>query len=277
MRVKCLAILIIAFVLSVLTGCKSSQLENGNTTGEKSERTKMEFHFIKTSPYDSTSLHELLKAGPAVPITFWECFDDWGKLNEFVNVRGFIPPDEFDFDNHCMLITYGRKLAALECESSFPVGSHMLIVTFEEENQGDNLFVYQIERRDYLDALYFTGSPVNIMDGEGRVYGYNHITYLTRLEYYLRNKELIVKLGDGNSGLVHTSDYKKNEYDRIRENWIGLQVSCQECEEKFMLPDGTKIRMIEYQDGWRVLILDGETHVGEEVWASYDDICAMLM
>ena len=54
--------------------------------------------------------------------------------------KDFNPPDEFDFENHCMLITYGRKLAALECEPSYPDNSYTLIATFEEENQGENMY-----------------------------------------------------------------------------------------------------------------------------------------
>ena len=276
MKMKWMTIFVI-IISCILAGCKSNSVINWNNKPEKEpEPIEMEFTFIKTSPYDSASLRKMYETGPAVPILYWSLVDSWKHLYTSAEEQDFIPPDEFDFENYCLFITYGRKLAALERIDSY-YNIPALIVTFEEEEQGDNLFIYSIEKRNYVPWYENYTSVYVMMEGERVSLGW-HITYINGPGYFLRDKELTVKLGDGSSGLIHEYYYeeRRDELDEIRKNWTGLPGWCSECDEKFVLPDGTKIKIIEYLDGWRFLILDGDIHVGEEAYTSSGYIFVML-
>ena len=278
MKIKLMAIFVLILVCIMFVSYRSNSVEKKPI--EPDEPIEMEFTFIKTSPYDSASLRGHFGAGPAIPIMYWYRFDSWEELSKSAEEQSFIPPDEFDFENHCMLITYSRKLAVLECDTDTYYGnSPFLIVTFEEEYQEDNLFIYSIERRNYVPSV-LANTSVYVMAGGERVYVRGNIEYISRPDYYLRDKEIIVKLGDGSSGILHESKYeiKRDEFDEIRENWNGLPGWCLECDEKFVLPNGTKIKIITFLEGGgsRFLILDGDIHVGKEVETYRECIEVML-
>jgi len=176
MWIKNIQILGLTLIIILLTGCSKEVVNIAESSGFSTEGVvkddviTLNLEFLQKSEYNSRAVKKLWGMDETLPFTFFESAHSQRTLDIFSNDGKFdTPPLDFDFENYCMLITYGRKAARLECiKSEYYTESFLLISTFDEEYTGETVFFYQINKGSYVPSDL--GLKCYIMNGAERVY-----------------------------------------------------------------------------------------------------------
>ena len=121
------------------------------------------FQFVKSTDYNEDAAREIWWQDRRVnePFTWLEVtmnqqqFAELDKWSEFANTVSF------DFENYCVLVSYGREL--VELKRIRKVNSY-LRATFSEY-AGAKVFFYQLERHSYMPTGFYTEHYI-MEDGE---------------------------------------------------------------------------------------------------------------
>jgi len=170
MMSKSFQMIILILIILFMAGCSENDKYTGNATVVNNYPTIVNFDFIQDSFYNVKSVKKRWSIDENGLFIFFEHAHNQEGLNIFAEEGEFDYPDDFDFENYCMLISYGRKIVNLECENDEYYGENwfFLIATFNEEYSGEKVFFYKIDKRDYLPSDL--GMKCYIMDGIEKVY-----------------------------------------------------------------------------------------------------------
>ena len=137
----------IAFLLFSLLSCGNN---DKNHYPVEDDLIVMEYKLLDESEYNEDAFKKRYFVEEKIPLTWLEIADTKEHFDLFAEQGEFAYSDIFDFENNCMIITYGRQIKGLECERSHYFSEmFILTVTFGEEHLGETVFFYQIEKRNY--------------------------------------------------------------------------------------------------------------------------------
>ena len=118
----------------------------GDIVDYYNERTPYQEHYelIGKSAYDPTVQYEKSEWTLGSKITAWEYVPNKTMLDDLSNKERFIAPDNFDFDNYILVLSYGRPIVSMEHGKDSEECMYHLIPTFAEEHEGNQVYFYQL-------------------------------------------------------------------------------------------------------------------------------------
>ncbi len=125
------------------------------------------FSSIGESLYDPTVFYDELGYVKGSDCTQCEFIREPGNehLAELSVDMKFDMPADLDFQNHSYILSYGRRIVGLEAIEKNG-NDYVLSVTFEEEHQGNKVFINQLDKT----PIYPFRWPWYILRGNGKVY-----------------------------------------------------------------------------------------------------------
>jgi len=176
MRPNIIKFMCIILLSILLVGCSSELKDYDNSSvaptegGAKGDLTSMNFKFLQESEYDDKTLKSQLGIDENIILTFFDSTHSQENFENLAKGYSFDYTKDFDFDNYCIFISYGRKISELECKNDEYYGESWFyfIVTFEEGQPENKVFFYQIDKKNYVPSTH--GMECYIMDGDERVY-----------------------------------------------------------------------------------------------------------
>ena len=161
----------IMVLIIFLAGCstnKENPIQEEIYDMTRFEKFSISFELIHESEYNENIAKTNHGRASIIPFTSYKLIlSNWGQeyLIEMSESEGFIPPENFDFENYSLLITYGRQIVELECnidkwlsthyDTGKPLADNFTIIpTFGEEHFGEKVFFYKIEDRGYHPFSY---------------------------------------------------------------------------------------------------------------------------
>ena len=172
----------VGFVIVIIVAFSVYYMKTGPAPSFESGRV-VDFSLLGESDYDPTYWVEIENLVVDSPITWWEYYANQEQINQASNDISLSPPQSIDFNDHAIIVSFGRKIVLIETQSEF-YGEIILRVTFEEEYQGYQAFYYQVDPL----PVYVLDQPCYVLiDGEPVYLGHDMFEvneYDTSIEGY---------------------------------------------------------------------------------------------
>ena len=117
----------------------------------------MEYKYLGKAVYmDNPHYYDMLMVEPSEPFTWPEIINNERYFRETEQDYRFSYPSdlEVDFENYYLFIVFGREVRELECEYNISYRGYHMSITYEKKYQGNIVFFYEIEKRNYLAPVY---------------------------------------------------------------------------------------------------------------------------
>ena len=139
------------------------------------------FEFIQETKYNEAAVKKIWSIDENVSLTWLEIAPNQEVLDLFSKEGEFIYDRTFNFEEYCMLISYGRKIVGLECEKSSYFGGKwvILIATFDEVHYKEKVFFYKMDDKKYVPSDL--GIKCYIMNGSRRLYVGDDLLLLNKI------------------------------------------------------------------------------------------------
>ena len=145
--------------------------------GEEHQHIDVDFTLIGTSEYDPTHYYEDCGFVKDSPLTQWLFIRNEDYLDMLQEEDQFEAPTNLNFEDHSYIISYGRKIVEMWSERQY-YDNVILSVTFEETYEGNQIFIYQINKL----PVYPFSWPYYIRNGEERVYWGSDIVDINEID-----------------------------------------------------------------------------------------------
>lgn len=178
-----IALLLFAMVFAfALTACDvgsmktSSYFDTQSTDGSGEEEwppivlsaENVHFEFVSSGSYDSTYFKESNDLEDAMPYSSVKVIDspnEFPRLQEDANLQMDVVLDR---EKYSYIITFGRRIIEAKFDKTAEFGgdnSYKLLVTVEEEHQGDTAFLYRLNKLRLISIL----TECYIMKGDEKI------------------------------------------------------------------------------------------------------------